>query len=300
VTVILIALVSGLCLSLIGVAYNLGHPRGLQPQHIAPFMGFLGAAFFAALAGWTGLRAAPPLVWWAGVLAGLAQYVTVISFALALRRGPLSPVWCAASMSFLPALLYAWIGCGERPVPLRLAGAALACVCVVLASLLNARSAGAAQAGSQGWGTRLIYGVLLVLVLASAGSILVAFTYLGHHNGTDGLPLLRAHSLPVLCAAYLTFALALVVDLIAHPPPRVSRRALLPIGLLAAAGSVGGFALLRLVAHAPAACVFPINAVASLLGGSVSSVLVFRERISPLWIAMVLVGCVSVVLVGLA
>jgi hypothetical protein len=48
-----------------------------------------------------------------------------------------------------------------------------------------------------------------------------------------------------------------------------ARRWLLPLGSLAAVGSVGGFMLLRLAAGAPAALVFPVSAVASLLGANI-------------------------------
>ena len=62
-TVLLLALLSGLLMSLIGVAYNLGRSRGLRPSHIATFIGFAGMVVFAALAGTARLRSAPGDVW---------------------------------------------------------------------------------------------------------------------------------------------------------------------------------------------------------------------------------------------
>jgi len=151
-----------------------------------------------------------------------------------------------------------------------------------------------------GWGTRIFYGLLLLLVMVMSSSINVALKMLGGHLLPDGRNILSVYGLVFLAVCYAAFGVLMLADTLLQPPPVVSRAALVPIGLVAAFGSVGGFALLRTVAQEPAALVFPVNAVASLLGGSVSSVLFFRERVTPVWFGMVLAGSVAVVLVGLA
>ena len=299
VTVLLIALFSGLFLALIGVAYNLGRSRGLTPPHIAACMGCAGTVVFTALAGGTLLRTAPGYVWWIGLLAGAAQYLAVVAFGAALRRGPLSPAWCAGAMTFPPALIYAWICLGERLTGLRLAGSLLACGCVVLAAV-HGGGAGSSPAQRHGWGTRIVYGLLLLIVMTACSSVNVAMEMLGARVLPEGPSALAAYKFVFLAACYAMFSVLLLTNVLRHPPLPASRRALVPIGLLAAIGSVGGFALLQSVAHEAAALVFPVSAVASLLGGSVTSVLFFRERVTLLWFGMVLTGCAAVVLVGLA
>ena len=300
VSVILVALVSGLLMSLIGVAFNLGRPRGLRPPHIATFMGFAGAVVFAVLAGSALLRSAPAYVWLVGLFAGVTQYLGVVALGAAFRRGPLSPAWCAAAMTFPPALVYAWLWLGERLTGLRLAGVLLACGTVVLASLHGSAADNTSVVRRHGWGTRIFYGMLLLIVMVMSSSINVALKMLGGHMLPDGRNTLAAYGLVFLAACYIAFGVLMLADTLVHPPSVESRPALVLIGLLAAFGSVGGFALLRTVAQEPAALVFPVNAVASLLGGSVSSVLFFRERVTPIWFGMVLAGSVAVVLVGLA
>ena len=287
-------------MSLIGVSYNLGRSRGLRPSHIATFIGFAGMVVFAALAGAARLRSAPVEVWVVGLIAGLAQYLGVVALAAAFQRGPLSPAWCAAAMTFPPALLYAWFWLGERLTGLRLAGVVLACVCVVLASLHGSAAGHARAERKHGWGTRIFYGLLLLLVMLMCSSVNVSLKVLGGHLLPDGRNTLEVYGLVFLTACYGALGVPMLVDTLVQPPPVEARPAFLPIGLLAAFGSVSGFALLRAVAQEPAALVFPVNAVASLLGGSVTSVLFFRERVTPLWFGMVLAGSLAVVLVGLA
>jgi len=300
--VILIALASGVLMSLIGVAYNMGRSRGLQATHIATFIGLIGAVCFAGFAGGESLRSTPSLVIWVGVIAGLAQYLGIAFLGAALRRGPLSPAWCAAAMLFPPAIIYAWIVLGERPGVMRLAGSLLACSCVIMASIHGSSGAVSTKTdeNNRKLSTRLVYGLLLIGVMIFASSINVSLKMLGGRILADGRSMVQAYGLAFLAICYVTLGFLMLIDTFMHPPPAASRRSLLPIGLLATVGSVGCFGLLRLVAQYPAALVFPVNAVASLLGASLSSVFFFGEKVTPLWFGMVGAGCVAVVLVGLA
>lgn len=296
---LLMALVSGLLLSLIGVAFAMGGARGVRPPHIAVFVGFCGLAVFAGMAGADMLRAAPAAVWWIGLAAGVTQYLGVCAFGAALRRGPLSPAWCAASMTFLPVLIYARFALDERLSVCRLAGVALACVCVVFASQQGGSRAAGAAGAARGWRTTVVYGLLLALTVINASSIAMAFKVLGAHTLTDRRTPMDAFGLAMLTSCYAAFGVCMLADTLARPPPAATKRQQWTAGLLASVGSVGGFALLRHAAAAPAAMVFPANSVASMLGASVVSVLFFRERVTPVWLGMLATGVAAVVLVGL-
>jgi drug/metabolite transporter (DMT)-like permease len=298
VSALLLAIASGLLMSLIGVAFGFGGRHGLRPPHIAVFMGLAGAAVFGALAGPAVLRAAPPAVWLAGLAVGLTQYAGLVALGAALRRGPLSPAWCAAAMVFLPVLAYARLALGEKVGGLRLAGVVLACVCVVLASLQGQGTPGPGKRPRSGRATQL-YGLLLVAVVVNGSSLVVGIKDFSSRLLADGRTWMDAHGLVLLAASYGVFGLCMLAETLLRPPPAASRRAQWLAGLVAAAGSIGGFALLRHAAAAPAAVVFPANSVASLLGASVVSVLFLRERVTPLWFGMLAAGVAAVVLVGL-
>ena len=296
---LLMAIVSGLLMSLIGVAFGMGGARGVQPPHIAIFMGFCGLPVFACMAGMDALRAAPASVWWIGVAAGVTQYLGVCALGAALRRGPLSPAWCAAAMIFLPVLAYARLALDQRIGGCRLAGVALACVCVALAAWQGGSRVPGTAASPRDWRTTAVYGLLLVVIVINASSLSLAITMLGAHTRADGRTQMDAFGLVMLAACYAAFGVCMLADTLARPPPVATRRLQWTAGLLASVGSVGGFALLRHAASAPAAMVFPANSVASLLGASVVSVLFFRERVTPVWIGMLVAGVAAVVLVGL-
>ena len=219
------------------------------------------------LAGSEMIQAAPLRVWGLGLAAGLAQYVANRSVNSALRRGPLSPVWCAASVTFLPALLYARLALGEQITGMRLAGVLLACVCVVLGAFHGATAEKDGAAQSRGWRAIAIYTMLLLLIVPTAASLVVSNKILGSQLLPDGRNAMDAFGLVFFMACYGVLGFGLLIDsLVRNPPPRESRRAMMWLGGLATIGSVGGFLVLRLAAASPAALVYPVNAVASLLG----------------------------------
>jgi len=299
---LLLAIVSGLLLSLIGIAYGMGRAHQLQSSHIATFMCLAGVPVFSILAGMDMLCAAPPRIWLLGLAAGLSQFVTMRAINAALRRGPLSPVWCAASMTFLPALLYAWVALGEHTSGMRLAGAVLACVCVVLGAVHGSRAKKGDGAGhAHGWRAVVAYSLLLLLIVPTAASLHVSNKILGSQLLPDGRNAMDAFGLVFFLACYGSTGLGLLGDsLVRNPPPRESRRALVWLGLLASIGSIGGFLVLRLAAASPAALVYPVNSVSSLLGVTLASVLIMRERITLAWAGMVAAGVIAVLLVGLS
>ena len=201
------------------MAYALGGPRGVRPPHIAIFMGFSGLPVFACLAGTEALRTAPASVWWIGVAAGATQYVGLCAFGAALRRGPLSPAWCAAAMTFLPVLAFARLALDERVGGCRLVGVALACACVVLASLQGGARATGGTTPLRNWRTTVVYALLLVAIVINASSLCLAFKILGARTLSDGRTQMDAFGLVMLAACYATFGVCMLAETLARPPP---------------------------------------------------------------------------------
>jgi probable blue pigment (indigoidine) exporter len=72
-------------------------------------------------------RAALPSV----AMAGLLEAAGFVCIALASARAPLAVVSPLASLSSALTVIYAWVVLRERPHPVALAGAALACAGVI-------------------------------------------------------------------------------------------------------------------------------------------------------------------------
>jgi drug/metabolite transporter (DMT)-like permease len=110
--------------------------------HVAPATGRLGSvpAVFAAdmliglpLAAWfrIDLRPPPRGALAAVALAGLFEAAGFVCIALAGARAPLAVVSPLASLASALTVLYAWVVLRERPHPVALVGAALACAGVI-------------------------------------------------------------------------------------------------------------------------------------------------------------------------
>jgi drug/metabolite transporter (DMT)-like permease len=110
--------------------------------HVALATGRLGSvpAVFAAdmliglpLAAWfrIDLRPPPPSALAAVALAGLFEAAGFVCIALAGARAPLAVVSPLASLASALTVLYAWVVLRERPHPVALVGAALACAGVI-------------------------------------------------------------------------------------------------------------------------------------------------------------------------
>src|SRR3989339_1844192 len=104
-TLALLAAISGIAFSSLGLSYQWGVRRGIPACATALAVGLGGAAFFACKLG-SGADA-PAIVWGLGLLAGLGQGGCVLLFVPTLRRGPFSPLWCVMNIGFVPAAIYA-------------------------------------------------------------------------------------------------------------------------------------------------------------------------------------------------
>lgn len=256
--------------------------------------GTAGAVLFGLRAG-GGLFQHPPLpvILW-GLSAGATQYILMRLARVALARGPLSPMWCSVSLSFLVAVLYGHLAFGERIAPIQWLGLFAGGACIVVASRQQGgeRDPGAVP---QSPGDVLIYTAVLLAILALNSVPMVAIKDVAKRfsMGED------AFGNVFLFYLYGSMALLIVLDRIACGGGRTPLGATLLLGALVAFGSITGMSILDHLAGEPGAVVFTVTFIASILAASVVSVVAFRERAGAAWVGMLVLGILCLILVNL-
>lgn len=290
------AAVSGLCMALIGVAYQLGARRGAPATCIAAMMGVGGVVVFGvkALAG-AGFHP-PALVVAMGALAGGTQYVTLRFIGMALARGPLTPLWCATNLFFLLPVIYAGVFLGESPRWLQYAGIALGVAAVVVGSA-NHRSDPSHTPAARGR-ARVVYLVALLGALVFNSVLSVAIKVLEKSGAPGGPNDLKLHGDVFLLMSYCVMGLCIAVELTAQGGWRFFTPAVTGYGLMAAACSVAALWLMTAAAALPSAILFTVTGVLAVMGAALLSVLFFGERANAAWWVMMGLCTAAVALVN--
>lgn len=278
-------------MGLIGVAFGLGQKAGVRPIEIMLVSTGVGSLVFAVKQ-WQRRQPAPiPLrVWCWGVTGGLSQYLTMRGTGLAMNLGPLSPVWCAASLGFIPVSFYSAIRYKERLTVLKNIALAAGVGCVVVSAVTNSHGGTtlASLAGMLGYGAVL----LAVLVLNSLNGI--ALKTLGMNAGPAQAGQTSRDNNLFLPIMYATCFLAALADLIWQHNPNLAFGPMIEFGALAALGSMVGMALIASCASAPAGVVFTLGGISGIVTAAVISVLFLGERAGLGWGVMIGLGGVSI------
>lgn len=297
---LLIAALSGLALGIIGVAFRIGQNRNVIPLHISMCMGLAGAIFFGVQMDWSLLAALPLAVWIFVVLNGAGQIVAMHFTRVALGMGPLSPLWSAMNLTFLAVVIYSAIVFGEPVNTLQVAAILAAIGTVLFASQLSASDEEVGEGGKKKINRKFAYSILLLVILISNSIVFIAIKDLGTRPvTTGGPPILAQYTAPVFFVMYLGLALATggAAWVQGAKPDRL--RDLLLLGLMAALGSVLGMLLLNAAIGAPAALVFTISGVMTILTGAIASVLFFGEKMVWAWYATVGMGALALILANI-
>lgn len=289
----LIALASGLAMTLMGVCYRAASGRDIHPSYLLCAASVVGASVFALdmllHSGW----ALPPVVWALGIVAGLSQAACINLTPLALRRGPLSAYWGATMLAFIPVLVYAAVALHEpfKPLHWPMLGAALLAI-------------GAAAFGTQGGEgsptrrrravDKLIFAVLLVAILLLNGAASVFVKAMAAQNSQAGsvLDQYRGGFFMLLYLGVVAVT-GLQIALDRSLRPSLAPTLWLSIGMTA--GSLGATCLLVVGARYPAVIFFPVSSIVAILGASLAGVWIFRERIGASWLITV-AACIAAVL----
>lgn len=288
-------ILSGIAFALVGVAYRRGQERGVPALHIVFHMGVWGALFFLIEGEADQWREAPGFVFAVGLAAGVTQWMTAFLIGVTLQLGPLSPMWCALNLTFVPVTLYSALAFGESVSPVKMLGLALAVLAVVLASL-RVREPREKMLRRV---TAPIYGLLLAALLLVNSVMHASIKHLGTVTLPSGETAMEGFRAVFFVCVYIAMIVPIGAEHMIRRDGRAFSRSGWIWGSVAGVGSIGGVGFLALSAHLPGAVVFTLSAVFSLLGGTVASVLLFGERATPGWWAMIICAVAAVVLVSL-
>lgn len=297
---ITLGVLAGLAFPFIGFSMRAGGSRGIYPMHVFFMLSLVGAAGYLPSA-WADLPSVPLIVLLLGVLSGVTQYVVIRMMRIALAWGPLSMLWCAIMLAFLPTTLFAGLFLEESLGALQVIALCLAVLCVFLASKASAQSRQDETSHSHIRPTlrHVLYGLALLTVLVFNSVLVICLKVLGSTTAeaADGT-LIPVYESSFYVILYLTITLVTGADLLLTRCRPGSWIWMIALGIPAAAGSMGGILMLgRAQAILPAATILPIHSVASILFTAIVATVAFRERRTAYWYATLACG-VAVVLVG--
>ncbi len=292
-------MLAGVSFSLIAVAYRVGQPRGIAPIRMLGVASAVGALVFAILFGQTHLHLydVPRAVWVWGIVGGVGQYVTIRLFGVALRLGPLSPLWCVVSLAFIPTLAYSGLFLSETLVPLQYVAIATSVLCVIAASIRPAQAETAGPSVSDRSSRRrqdLLYLAVLGTVLVTNSLLAIGQRNLGQMRAGCSAGDFRAYGFVLLAVAYLVLTICVAVDVLRPGQPSKPFGAVIGLGVLLAVGSMGGLGLLN--ACSTSTIVFAVAGITQIIIVAVVSVLAFGERTSVGWYGTIGLGILSVAL----
>jgi len=296
-TAAFLAALSGLFLSIIGVTFRWGQSKGVVPLHIATCMGIFGAIFFGFKADWSLMRELPRFIYIIAIANGLGQIVAMELTKHSLRRGPLSPVWCAMNLTFLLVTLYAAFMFGEKITLTQYLAIGAGFISVAFASTIGG---GTQEKIVVSLHDKIIYGLMLVLILITNSIIFIAIKDLSTRiiPGTE-LTWLGKYTANIYFIFYTVLAFSTGAVVVAQKSRPTAWKYLFGLGLLAGIGSIGGMFLLSLCARYPAAIVFTVNGMIIILGGALASVAFFGEKAGRAWYGTIGFGIAAVFLANL-
>ncbi|MDD3715771.1 MAG: hypothetical protein PHT46_01565 [Candidatus Marinimicrobia bacterium] len=297
---ILLAMLSGVCFSVIGIMMRLGQNKNVVPLHISMCMGIAGALYFAFQINWKAWDV-PVYVIIMSLCGTVGMIASMIFSKMSLKRGPLSPLWTATNLTFIVVTLYAALMFGEKIALMQGLALLFGIVCVIFAANLGDQPKDSESAG-KGMRIRLEYALLLFLVLLGNSFSFLVIKDLGTRlipgSETPYIALYRPH---MYFFMYSSMALAsfLIVKFIDRSKP-VSYKWVWGLGFLAAAGSISGMLMLSsVVDKLPASVVFTLNSICCILVACIVSVTAFREKIKAAWWGTIAFGLIAVVLANI-
>jgi drug/metabolite transporter (DMT)-like permease len=250
---------------------------------------------------WSLMREISLFVWGMALLTTLGQVVAMHLVKIALARGPLSPLWAAMNLTFLPVIVYSAVVFAEPITGFQVAAIVAGILCVTFAAWTQRGEQPGSQQALQGARPKLIYALLLLAILLGNSLVFIVIKDLGTRPVSldSTLTFLVAYTGPVYFIMYASLGLfsGLTAWMQKAKPQKIGD--LLWIGSLAAAGSISGLLLLKVCVPLPAAVVFTISGVTTIVGGALASVIFFGEAVFWAWYGTVGFGLLAVLLANL-
>ena len=296
---ILITIISGIGFGIIGVMFRYGQNKNVIPIHISMVMGIGGALFFGMQVNWNQFFNLPTIVIMLPILSALGNLVSMHFTKVSLGKGPLSPLWVAMNLTFITVIIYSTFMFSEKILPFQYLAIISGIICVSFASTLGNSKPSDTQKRSNK--DIIIYALALLVVLLGNSAAFVVIKDLS----TRVIPLnanmtyMMEFRNSIYFLMYVSMAITCLGLALAQKAKPDSYFDLIKIGLIAAIGSIVGMLLLGFAAALPAALIFTINGMVSILVGVIVSVLAFGEKRSKAWYGTVGFGILTVILVNL-
>ncbi|MFC1527571.1 hypothetical protein ACFLZA_03435 [Candidatus Neomarinimicrobiota bacterium] len=298
---ILLTIISGVGFGLIGIMFRLGQNRNVIPIHISMCMGISGAIFFGVQVNWGQFFQLPLLVVLLPIVSSFGNLASMHFTKVSLSKGPLSPLWSAMNLTFLTVVIYSSIIFSEAILPFQFAALGTGILCVVFASNLGNKQKSDDKNPSRSMKDKLIYAGALVIVLLGNSTAFVIIKDLGTRTIAHGIntTYLMEFRSSIFFLMYLSMALTCFALVIIQKAKPNSIGDLIKIGSVAAFGSIVGMLLLGYAVALPAAVIFTINGMVSILVGVTVSVITFGEKRTKAWYGTVGFGILTVILINL-
>ena len=286
---LLIAIAAGFCLAGMGIAICAGTARGAHLSQLYLVIGVAGCIFFATRA--TGETFPPAIVVLLAMAGSLSQYASLHCLRSALAQGPITAVWSAAALGFLPVSIYAAVKLGESFMFSDIVSLAAGVGCVLLASTLQdgSRSGTAAIPHRPLHFAALLFGLLLLNGLLS-----IFIKQLATISDANGASLLARHQYIFLALVYAGLVTCLGFEQILTRRPWACPGPSFRFGLVAAVGSMSALWLLGRVAHHPATFVFTTCTMAQIAGTFLLAAVLLGEKCTRRWFAVIGLAMLSI------
>lgn len=306
------SILCGFCSAMLGVGYRIGSADKVFPLQTVSAVSVAGMILF----GWWGRgewSGAPMSVYVIGILLGGSQYVVIRLMRTALQWGPLSPLWCAVMLNFIPVIIYSSLFLHEPMSRWQLLSVVTAAGAVIAASRsgqsvprkppAQAVATATATGGRSRVQTTITgifsrpavrYGILLALITISSGVTAVCLKISGAIAAPDGRMLSESYRNILVFMLYFFLLLPAVIDLSYCRSWRWKARGFYTGALVGSVGSLAGLWLqIRLMVE-PAALVFPLTSSASILCASLTSTIFFGEKRTLSWLLTIIFALAAI------
>ena len=275
-----IAILSGLLGGLGGIGYKISGSGKVNALQSASVLAFGGVIFFGIRAAYYGewqLLTCQMVV--LTIVTGVAQYLGQIMLKVTLDMGPLSLVWCAAALQFMPAIIFSYFAYGEPfTVYYSLALAALFAA-IVSASGGQEKTDGGKKLHTPAW----LFGLSLLLMLTLFSSCAIAMKFGWYYHAPEAEhSLMQDNGNVFFCLVYAAIFIFCTADVVIRKTWHFSTKGWIGNFMLMF-GTLLQFALQKSVLHLPAALLFALSCSASILITCIVSTTFFHEKRTRSW-----------------
>ena len=290
------AVFAGVSFGVTAVVFKMGSSRGLTPVQIVSISACFGAVIFGGMTITAPMEKVPAVVWLPALTAGVTQYLMLLVLRSALRLGPMSAMWCAVSLLFVPVILYSRIALHKSLTLLQIAGVCAAAACVITASAANRRSrADSFRTAGMTGGRGLLYLVVLVTLMLLNGVSGIVQYDLSQRSVDEGMTLLVKHGSCYYFVFYLGIAGVCLLDLAVRGKLLSGLRAAWVFGIIAGACSSLGMYSLGTASALSGSVAFAVCGAAGILWTAIVGAAFFHEQRTFAWYATIALGVVAVI-----